>query len=95
MKCQARIEKELWGKACDVKYIKSYYKEDFISKFEELTSNGYNIIWKTFEGLILRYKWNDTDIVVLTCKAPIDKSWYESNKTFIAVDNQKDNREVL
>lgn len=76
MKCDRRIEKEMYGKLCDVKYIQSYCEEDFRTKFDELSECGYEILWKTKEGLILQYKWKDTDMVILNCKAPIRKEWY-------------------
>lgn len=83
MKCEKRIEKNLWGKTCDVKYISSFTEVDFKNKFDELTMNGYEVIWKSLDGLIMQYKWCQSDIVILTCRIPIKKEWYMSNKRFI------------
>ncbi len=76
MICEKRIEKELYGEMCDVKYIKTYTENSFKDKFEELHENGYIVVWRSFEGLILRYKYKYTDIVILTCKQPIKTRWY-------------------
>jgi hypothetical protein len=81
MTCEKRIDKELYGEMCDVKYIKTYTELDFKDKFGELYENGYRVLWRTLEGLMLRYKYKTTDIVILTCKQPIKKKWYETIET--------------